>query len=311
MRTVIDKNKLLGLVMGLAAALIGGSWQVATRHATTTSMAPEDLVILRYGIPSLLLLPVALRLGFFPPQIKRLHLLALVMGAGLPFGLAAMTGSRFAPASHMGVLMAGASPLIAALLAWLIWGDRLDATRRLGLALMLIGVLLLGAKSVLDWSQDTWRGDLLFLMAATLWAGYSLTFKRSGLSPWHAAALVNLWSMVMVIAWVGVRGGTQIWQAPMAVIAWQALWQGLLAGVLGLWTFSVAIKHLGAAPAAAFGALAPVVSAVGGWYILGDPLSTLDYLAVAAAVLGVLAVNGLFTKSRPSSPGNQATERET
>jgi len=40
--------------------------------------------------------------------------------------------------------------------------------------------------------------------------------------------------------------------------------------VLGLWTFTAAIARLGPAGAAAFGAMVPVVTAVGAWAWLGE-----------------------------------------
>ena len=285
--------------MGAAAALIGGGWQVVTRQATTTSLAPEDLVILRYGIPALLLLPLTLRAGLWPTGLSWRMLVLLVAGAGLPFGFVAMSGTRYAPVSHMGILMAGASPLIAAALAWLLWRELPDRSRAGGLALMLLGIGLLGWHSLSGWSADTWRGDVLFLLAALLWAGYTLGFRRSGLSPWQAAGLVNLWSAGLVLVWAVLRGGTRLLEAPPVDLAWQVAWQGVLAGVLGLWTFSVAIKHLGAAHAAAFGALAPVVSALGGWWWLGEALTLLDVLAIGAVVAGVLMASAVFTPSRP------------
>ena len=82
----------------------------------------------------------------------------------------------------------------------------------------------------------------------------------------------------------------------------QAALQGLVAGLLGLWTFSVAITRLGAARAAAFGALAPVVSALGGYACLGDALTPIDGLAVACAVLGVALASGGVARPRPADP---------
>lgn len=300
----IDRSRLLGFAMGVSAAMIGGGWQVATRMATTTAgVAPGDLAILRYGVPALLLTPVLWRTGLLPRGVSRQRLLLAWLGAGLPFGLLAMWGTRHAPPAHMGVLMAGASPIIAAVLAWIIWRERAGGLRTLGLGLMACAVLLLGAGSLLTWSNDTWRGDLLFLAAATLWAMYGLVFRRLGLTPWQAAALVNTWSALAVLAWALVRSmqgdsialGTQ----PVAVLARQALWQGLLAGVLGLWAYSIAIARLGAAQAAAFGALTPVVSALGGWIWLGDRLSSIEAVAVAVAVVGVALASGAFTAGAP------------
>lgn len=299
---MIDRHHLLGLAMGVAAALIGGGWQVATRLATTSTLAPSELVILRYGVPALLLLPVLWRTGLLPAAVPRPLLALLVLGSGLPFGLAAMSGASLAPVAHMGVLMAAGSPLIAAALAWLLWRERPDRARGSGLALMALGVLLLAGHTLLAWSADSWRGDLLFLLAALLWAGYTLGFRRSGLGAWQAAAVVNAWSFVGVLAGLAWRGGTTLFEAPADALAWQLLWQGLLAGVLGLWTYSKAILHLGAARAAAFGALAPVVSALGGAVWLGDTLTPVDAAAIAATVLGVVLASGAL-------PGRQRPPR--
>ncbi|MEJ1933497.1 EamA family transporter [Nostoc sp. NIES-2111] len=134
--------------MGLLAALIGGGWQVATRRATTGAIAPADLVLLRYGVPTLLWLPVTLRCGLLPKALPWPTLALLVFGAGAPFGLVAISGTLFAPAARMCVLLAGASPLFAAVLAWALWRDRPDAARALGLALVLTGIMLLGARSL-------------------------------------------------------------------------------------------------------------------------------------------------------------------
>lgn len=293
---MLDSNKSLGLAFGVAAALIGGGWQVATRLSTTTTIAAGDLVILRYGIPALLLLPVAWRTGLLPRAVPRRVLTLMLCGAGLPFGLLAMAGTRFAPSAHMGVLMAGASPLIAALLAWALWRERPNRSRALGLGLMAVGVLLLGSASLASWAADSWRGDLMFLLAAALWACYTLAFRHSGLSPWQAAALINIWSALALLPWLLMRGTPLFAAAPASDIAWQVLWQGLFAGVLGLWTYSVAISRLGAANAAAFGALAPVVSAAGGWWWVGDQLSAVDLTAIACAVAGVLLASGVLAR---------------
>ncbi|MBX3600006.1 MAG: EamA family transporter [Rubrivivax sp.] len=291
-----------GLAMGLAAALIGGGWQVATRQATTGAFEPTDLALIRYGVPALVLLPVLARGGLLPPGVPRLLLALLVLGAGLPFGLLAMTGSRHAPAAHMGVLMAAGSPLIAAALAWALWRQRPSPQRLAGLALMALGVALLAGSSLAGWSPAHARGDLLFLLAALLWAGYTLGFRRSGLGAWQAAALVNAWSLLLVLPALAWQGGSALARAPAADLGWQLLWQGLLAGLLGLWTYSRAIALLGAAQAAAFGALAPVVSALGGWWWLGDRLGGSDLLAIAAAVAGVLLASGAWAE-RPVPAG--------
>jgi drug/metabolite transporter (DMT)-like permease len=169
---------------------------------------------------------------------------------------------------------------------------------------MAVGVCLLVVRSIATFDlsgEGTWRGDLLFLLAALLWAGYSLAFRRSGLAPWHGAALVSAWSTLLVLPlwiWWALHEGSSLLQVAPETLLFNAVFQGVVAGLLGLWTISAAIIRLGAAQAAAFGALAPVISALGGWWLLGDALSMLDGLAVVCAVIGVLMASGVLGAPR-------------
>ncbi|MGL4573507.1 MAG: EamA family transporter, partial [Burkholderiaceae bacterium] len=239
-----NKSLFIGLAAGFAAALIGGLWQVVTRQATTSTIAAQDLVILRYGIPALLLLPITWRVGLLPRGVATRTLALMAAGAGLPFGVLAMSGTRFAPSAHMGVLMASVSPLFAALFVWLLTRERPAGLRAIGLALMALGAFTLGAKSLAGASAATLPGDALFICAAALWACFSLSFRASGLTAWQGAALVNAWSVLLLVPWLFWRGGTLLLHAPLHDLLFQAAWQGVIAGVLGLWTFAVAIKHL-------------------------------------------------------------------
>lgn len=292
-----SRGIVIGLLAGLLSALIGGSWQVVTRHSTTTTIAAGDLAILRYVIPSLVLAPLVWRIGLLPRAVPRHLLVIMVCGAGLPFGLVAMSGTQYAPSAHMGVLMAGASPLFAAGFAWLLWRDRPDHWRLAGLLCMVLGVVALGGKALDGQQPGAWRGDLLFLAAAALWACFTLSFRRTGLSAWEGAALINAWSALLLLPWIVWNGSPRLLDAPLYDLLFQALWQGVLAGLLGLAVFAVAISRLGATSAAAFGALAPVVSAVGGWWWLGEALTRLDLLAVVLATCGVALASGWWRRA--------------
>jgi drug/metabolite transporter (DMT)-like permease len=78
-------------------------------------------------------------------------------------------------------------------------------------------------------------------------------------------------------------------------VLWQALMQGVIAGLLGLWIFSAAVSRLGAPRASAFGGLVPVFSAWGGWWWLAEPITGVDLLAITSAVVGVVLASGTWT----------------
>jgi len=282
----MSRNLLLGLTAALLAALIGTSWQIASRHGVTTSLGPVELAVLRYGLPALLLAPCLRGVGLLPAGVPRRVLLVMLAGGGLPFGLLVLSGAQFAPAAHIGVFMAGAMPLFAAGLAWRLEGERLGRMRLAGLGLLALGVALLGATG---WGRASWRGDLLFMAAGFAWAAYTLAFRRSGLTPWQGAAWVNAWSALLLAAALPWLGAPRLFTAPWSDLAFQALWQGGIAGVLGLVTYTAAVRRLGASRAALSSALVPPMTALGGWWLLGEPLGAGGALAVALVALGLVA----------------------
>ena len=291
----MSRSLLLGLLAGGASALIGAGWQIMTRQSSAHAIAPIDLAVLRYFIPALVLAPVAWRLGLRPAGVPWPVLLVLVAGGGLPFGLLAMTGARFAPAAHMGVLVPGAAPLMAAGLAWLASREAPPRSRIAGLACMAVSVLVLGSRA---WGGhgDVWRGDALFLGAAFIWAAFTLSLRRSGLTVLQSAALVNTWSALLLLPWFALRGAPTLAALPWADLAVHGIWQGVLAGLTGFLLFAFAVDRLGPAQAAALGALVPVVSSLGGWWWLGEQLSPAEWLAAAGVTLGVLLASGVLER---------------
>ncbi len=289
----------LGLGAGLLTALIGASWQIVSRSAALTPLGPLELAVLRYVIPGLCLLPALRGLGLLPKTVSRHVLLALVCGGGLPFGLLAFAGTRFAPAAHMGVMVAATGPLITAGLMWLIDRTPVSPSGALGLLLIATGVTMLSAHALTS-GEQTWIGDVFFLLAASCWGGFGIAFRQSGLTPWQGAAIVNVWSALLLLPIILVFGVDGFFRVDAGTLALQTLWQGVIAGTLGLATYTLAVRHLGASGAAAFGALVPVLSAVGGWLILSEAMTSTVASASIFAMLGVALTVGLF-KRRPKT----------
>jgi drug/metabolite transporter (DMT)-like permease len=294
----------VGWLAALAAALIGSGWQIASRHGVMTTLGPVELAVLRYAIPALVLAPLWLRHSGWPAGLSRLRCALLVLCGGLPFGLVVLAGARWAPAAHMGIFVAGSLPVFTALGAWLVGGERLAPSRLLGLALIVAGMAVFGAAG---WrtADGVWRGDLLFLLAALLWSVYTLAFRASGLTPWQGAAVVNLGSALLLLPVLALVGAPRLLSAPWTDVAWQALGQGVMAGLLGLVVYSVAIARLGAARAALSAALVPLLTAMGGTGLLGEPVSGALLGAVLLVVPGLALASGALAQPlrRQSSSG--------
>ncbi|MDO9357498.1 MAG: DMT family transporter [Polaromonas sp.] len=292
----MNRNLLTGLLAALAAALIGSGWQIASRHGVTTTLGPLELAVLRYGIPALVLLPPLLRTGLLPAGLPRRKLAWLVLGGGLPFGLLVLAGAQWAPAAHMGVFMAGSVPLFTALGARLAFGEPIGKGRLAGLLLIVAGMAVFAAATFAGAAggAGSWRGDLLFVLAAMLWAIYTLVFRLGGLSPWQGAAVINAWSLLLLLPLLLALGAPRLLSAPWTDVAFQALGQGVAAGLLGLVTYMIAIARLGAARASLSAALVPISTALGAAWLLGEPLGDGTLAASALVAGGVALASGAF-----------------
>lgn len=301
-----SNNPRLSLAIGLAAVFVTVAitvgWQIATRAGMTTALGPLDLAVLRYGIPTLLLAPVWWRHGLLPRSVDRRTMAALVIG-GWPYGLVAMSGAIFAPVAHMGALVPGTMPLMVALLAALLFGERIPPARMLGFAIIVAGVALLSLPSFAATRDGAWKGQLLFLAAAALWAVHTVAFRRIGISALHAASLIAFWSAAFVLPCWLIAGPGRLLALDPRMLAVQALWQGVLAGTIAVFTYGVAIRHLGASNAALSGAFVPGAVALGGYLVLGERLDPPTLLGILVVTLGVWLASGLAGRIRSPAAG--------
>lgn len=302
---VSSRRLWLGVAAALVAALIGSGWQLASRHGVTTTLGPLELALLRYGVPTLVLLPLLHKTGLWPRAVSRttrINLALLVAGGGLPFGLLALAGAAHAPAAHMGVFLAGTMPLFSALAAWLALGEGIARARWAGLGLIAVGVFSLALHNFVQLDvASAWFGDLLFLLAAALWAVYGVAFRRAGLTPWQAVAVVNAWSFILLLPLLAWQGVPRLWTAPWRDVVLQLLWQGGLAGLLGLLSYTAAVSRLGPSRAALSGALVPLLSATGGAWLLDEALSPVAMLLTGIVVCGVALASGAFARRPPQA----------
>jgi len=287
-------NYQAGLFAWVATVLIGASWQLATRLGVTTTLTPIDLALLRYVIPAIALLPVLLRKGFLPNGVPPLILVLIVVGGGLPFGLLGMAGAQFAPASHMGALLPGSMPVFVAILSVIILGERYSKGRIIGLGIIVLGVVCVvgAALSGSASGPAVLFREALFISAGVFWAVYTIAYRKSYLEPWHGAALICFWSAILIAPLWAIMPSTTLLHAPFPDIALQIAAQGVLAGLLGLAAYGAAIRHLGASIAAVSGAVVPALTALGGFALLGEPLSILTGLGVLMVAAGIWAFAG-------------------
>jgi len=287
---------LLGWLAALATVTIWAAWAVGTRHAVTHDLPPAALGLLRFGIPALLLAPIAWRIGLFPRGLDPLKALGL-LGSGAPFFLIVAWGMQFAPAAEIGPLLPGTMPLFVALIGWLVFGERLAGLRVFGFALILAGVACIGGYGLLFSGNGAWRGHLLLLTGAGLWGIYTHAYRRSGLSALQAAALIGLWSFLILLPFGGAPLLRALDHGLDGPVVLQALLQGFLSGVAGIILYGIAINRLGASRAAAVSPLSIVLAALIAIPALNEIPSAAAWIGIVLATLGVVLASGVFNHS--------------
>lgn len=287
-----SRDVYVGIGFGLLAVLCWAGWAVATRFGVTTHLRPVDIAFVRYLVATALLAPVLFRCGLGLRQIGVTRTALLVVGAGLPFLLVSSTGMKFAPASDVGAVMMGTMPVFVAVFSALLGGERFDTMRVIGFSTVVAGIAGVAAHGLLDLNSGAWRGHLLFLLGAVMFAVYTVTFRRSGIGAWHAAAIVNFYSLLALAPVYFFYFGTDMFSAPPAEVLTQAVMQGVVAAILALLFFGEAVRRLGASRAAVLASFAPAFAALLAMPLLEEFPSRTTWLAIIMVSVGVVLASG-------------------
>jgi drug/metabolite transporter (DMT)-like permease len=165
---------------------IWASWIVAVRLGIRTSLTPWDITAIRFGVAGLILLPYLLKKGLAVDRLGGLGLTAIMLGGGAPMVLVSYGGLVFAPAAHAASLYTALIPLYVAILAAVVLGEAFTVAKRIGLVLIVTGVLgiVSGAGGTIGSRQNV--GQAMFIGAGMCgpatpwrcgkpdWAGFTL-----------------------------------------------------------------------------------------------------------------------------------------
>lgn len=280
-----------GLLAAAGVVLCWSGFNIVSRFGSRGSFTPYDIAALRFGISALIALPFFLRLARWEDWGKYL-LLALCGGIG--YSLLVYGGFAYAPTAHAAVFVNGGIPFWTVLILALLAGFRVAPGTLLALLVSLAGILLIAWESLFVAAEaGYWRGDLLFLLAAATWAVFGLLMRRWRIAPTLAITAVAVFSATLFLPVYGLFLPKSIGTAPLAAIALQGGYQGIVAALCAGWMYSYATHSIGPTRASMMLALVPGLSAAGGAWLLDEPLAWRGWLGIlvvsAGALLGALA----------------------
>jgi len=256
-------------------------------------LAPLAFNTLRFGVATVVLLTI-MRLRGESFWLRRQDILPVFIlgfsGHTLYQALFINGMARTTPA--IGALLMATSPLFVVIYGMLLGLERPRRTVIAGILLSFVGTLLLiaGGQGELSLRRETLLGDLLILLAAMMWAAYTLGGK----------SLLGRYSPLKLNALTMIPGTLLLALISAPALAGQD-WGAVSAGQWGAWAYSTtfavvvayvlwytSVQRVGGARTAVYSNLTPVVATVASWLLMGERLAPLQILGAAVVIAGIL-----------------------
>src|SRR5262249_33988800 len=265
-------------ILLLVANVVYATSYVVTR-IVLDDVPPTILALLRLVVGAAVLVPLGRRSGASdsakPTKRDRAHVFWMgALGFAAAFAL-----------SHWGIARSSATnaallivlePLTLVVLGPLLLGERLTRREALGAAVAVAGAVLVvlnGVPGVTLEIFPRWRGDALLVLSGVAYASYSL-FGRTVLTGSNATAITArsiVWGALVMapLAALEWASGARPTLTPSAIVGTLYLAFVITAGAYLVWNWALA--RVEAARAAPFLTVQPVVGAVLGALVLGEP----------------------------------------
>ena len=290
-------SRALAYAALVCTTALWGSNGVVSR-ALMDTIPPLVMAAARWAVALVVLLPLVWPERREIAQTLRrdwTRLLVLTVLGGAPQSALVYTGLSASTAIHLGLLNS-TIPVFIILISWGWYSRRPNRLEAMGLAISLVGVLLILAHGDLRMLLRLQfnHGDLLMLGAVVVWAIYTLRLK-------DRPQALSLFAFVFILALIG-----ELLTLPFAALQWvQAggvhlgarellglLYIGALATLISTALFSYGVDRVGAVRAGILIHLMPVFSSVFAALFIGERLyfyHAAGFVLVAGgAILGCL-----------------------
>ena len=200
---------------------------------------------------------------------------------------------EFTTASR-GVIFLYTAPFFVALGAvWLLPHERMRRAQWAGMALAFAGVLALFGESLLLASGRAWIGDLMMLLAASMWAATTLTVKVSPLIrvPAEKTLLYQLGVSALVLPLLSLAFGEPGVFAPTAMVWASLAFQTVIVAAASYVAWFWLISQYPATRLSSFSFLTPVMGVLAGGVLLGEALTPAAFAALALVGAGIWIAN--------------------
>ena len=286
-------------LLAISSLTWGGNFVVG--RYVYDQIPPVALSFWRWALALALLLPFTFITTFRQRHLIVQHwrMLATLGATGIALFHIFVYQALHYTAAVNAALFLSTTPVFIVALSWALLRDRLQARQALGIAISLLGavVIIMRGDIARLLQLQLNAGDLLMLIAVPNWALYSVLLRRlpPSFHPMTLVTVIALFGLIFLVplyGWELARGGSfEVNRSTVGAI----LYIGLFASVLAYICWNRGVAMVGANRAGLFMHLVPLFSAILGVVMLNEPVR-LFHLIGATLIFGGIY---LVTSARP------------
>lgn len=220
-----------------------------------------------------------------------LPLIILGLAGNLLYQWLFIVGINQTYAANAAVLL-GTIPIWVAVFSHFFSFEILNRLKSIGVILAFAGVALIIAsgKNPISFGSETFTGDLSIIIAATVWAIYTIYSKKflSRYTPLQFSTFMTTFGAIALVI-LAIPNSTETNWSQVSIAAYGGVvYSGLLAIGLAYLIWNNGLLRVGAVRTAAYQNLVPVLGLFFGIVLLGESLEILQYVGSAIVIIGIV-----------------------
>lgn len=286
-------------VAAFAMIMVWGISFLNTRVLLDAGLNPTEIFVARFAVAYLAMLAVCgFKIRLVGLRDELLMTVCGVMG-GSAYFVAENTALKLTLISDVSIIVCIA-PLLTALLGAIFYRDeRITFLTGVGMLIAFFGSVMLALKDGLAWG-DSVLGDLLAMLAALVWAVYSMVLKRLNRS--YTTLLITrksfFYGVISALPFLALTGNNGLMNAVHRPEVWgNLLYLGLICSMAAYFVWGITVKRIGAVRASNYIYLSPVISIIAAalWY--HERTTIIAYAGCALILAGVIIAEKFKRKS--------------
>ena len=287
----MDKKKYIqGHLFAIVTIFIWGTTFISTKILLKV-MSPIEILFLRFTIGFIVLLV------FYPHTLKvkerkqELYFAAAGLCGVTLYYLFENIALTYTFASNVGVIISIAPFFTAIFAHFFLDREKLRLQFFIGFAVAVIGIFLISFNGSSNFKLNP-LGDILAVLAAVVWAAYSVLTKR--ISGFHyntiqATRRIFFYGLVFMVPALLIFGfEPKINQFIQPVILCNILFLGLGASALCFVTWNTAVKILGAIKTSVYIYMVPVITVITSVIVLRETITSVAIFGIVLTLSGLI-----------------------